>query len=347
MSLSRRKFTALAGAAAAATVLTGRPVKAADEAHTLKVRMDWLPSGYQTPFFLAQAKGWYQKAGLDVTIDQGKGSAQTVQLVGAGQYDAGLAYLAVMAFARAKGMPVTSIAGFFRKGDLSLLVPVNSPIKAPKDCKGKHLVYTSGSMETPFLDAWFTAGGLKRTDAELIQVDASAKISTYVLPTSDGVFTSAAYSVPVANPTKPTRAIPFADFGMNMPGFGIVANDAALKKKGDALKKFASITSGAWVYIVHGHHEDEAIDAMMKAHANDKSVQAKLLKEQLEASLPFLDTPASKNLPIGVQAESDWADAIKVMEKAKTIDPGSKPKDYYTNAYLDLNTIKSLGSAKS
>lgn len=341
MSLTRRKFTVLAGAAAAATVLTGRPVNAADEAHTLKVRLDWLPSGYQTPFFLAQEKGWYQKAGLAVTIDQGKGSAQTVQLVGAGQYDAGLAYLAVMAFARNKGMPVKSIAGFFRKGDLSLLVPVNSPIKGPKDCKGKRLVYTAGSMETPFLDAWFAAGGLKRTDAELIQVDASAKISTYVLPTSDGTFTSAAYSVPVADQNRATRAIPFADFGMNMPGFGILANDTALKNKGDALKKFASITSGAWAYIVKGHHEDEAIQAMMKAHENDKSVQARLLKEQLDLSLPFLDTPASKNLPIGVQAESDWADAIKVMEAAKTIDPGSKPKDYYTNDYLDLDLIKS------
>jgi len=340
MPLSRRKFTALAGAAAAATVLTGRPVKAADSAHTLTVRMDWLPSGYQTPFFLAQEKGWYQKAGLDVKIDQGNGSATTVQLVGAGQYDAGLAYLAVMAFARAKGMPVTSIAGFFRKGDLSLLVPVDSPIKAPKDCKGKHLVYTSGSMESPFLDAWFAAGGLKRGDAELIQVDASAKISTYLQPTSDGVFTSAAFSVPVANPKKPTRAIPFADFGMNMPGFGILTNETALKAKGDALKKFASITSGAWAYIVHGHHEDEAVQSLIKARAEARLDPA-LVKGQLDASLPFLDTPASKNLPIGVQADSDWADAIKVMEAAKTIEPGSKSKDYYTNDYLDLDLIKS------
>jgi NitT/TauT family transport system substrate-binding protein len=175
----------------------------------------------------------------------------------------------------------------------------------------------------------------------MIQVDASAKVSTYVLPTSDGVFTSAAYSVPVANPNKPTRAIPFADFGMNMPGFGLVANETVLKSKADALKTFASITAGAWAYVIKGRHEGEAIQAMMKSHENDKSVDPKLLQEQLDMSVPFLDTPASKDLPIGVQAESDWADAIKVMEAAKTIDPGSKPKDFYTNDYLDLDLIKS------
>ena len=125
-----------------------------------------------------------------------------------------------------------------------------------------------------------------------------------------------------------------------MPGFGILTNEAALKSKGEALKKFASITSGAWAYIVGGHHEDEAVQSIIKAR-QEARLDPALVKGQLEASLPFLDTPASKNLPIGVQADSDWADAIKVMEAAKTIEPGSKAKDYYTNDYLDLNLIKS------
>ncbi|HEX9461184.1 MAG TPA: hypothetical protein VGB82_01170, partial [Alphaproteobacteria bacterium] len=65
---------------------------------------------------------------------------------------------------------------------------------------------------------------------------------------------------------------------------------------------------------------------------------------QLKDSLPFLYTPASQKLPIGVQAESDWTEAIGVMERAKTIDPGSKAKDYFTNDYLDLDLIKSIAS---
>lgn len=344
MQLSRRKFTALLGTTAAAAVLTGRPVSAADSAHTLSIRLDWLPSGYQTPIYLAMAKGWYQKAGLDVKVDQGNGSATTVNLVGAGQYDIGFANLATMAPARAAGMPIISVAGFFRKGDLALLVPVNSPIHGPKDCKGKHLVYTSGSMEAPFLDMWFAAGGLKRTDAELIQVDASAKIPTYLLPTSDGVFTSTAFTVPVVNAKKPTRPVLFADYAMNMPGFGLLSNQTALKNKGDAIRKFASISSGAWAYILNGHHEQEAVDALMKARAQDRLDPA-LILGQLKASLPFLYTAASKNLPIGVQAEADWADAVKVLEKSKSIPPGSKASEFYTNDYLDQNLIKSTASS--
>ena len=343
MKLSRRKFTAILGGTAAAAVLTGRPVRA-DEAHSLTLRLDWLPSGYQTPVYLALEKGWYKKAGLDVKVDQGNGSATTVNLVGAGQYDVGFANLSTMAPARAQGMPLTSIAGFFRKGDLALLVPVDSPIHAPKDSKGKSLVYTSGSMEAPFLDMWFAAGGLKRSDAHLIQVEASAKIPTYLLPTSDGVFTSTAFTVPVVNAKKPTRAVLFADFAMNMPGFGLMASDKTRKAKPDALKKFASITSGAWAYIVNGHHEQEAVDALMKARSQDR-LSADLLLGQLKASLPFLYTPASKNLPIGVQAEADWADALKVLERAHVVPQGAKASDYYTNEYLDEKLIKSTAAS--
>jgi len=343
MKLSRRLLTGVI-ALAAAGAMTG-PVLAADAAHTLTVRLDWLPSGYQAPIFLAAEKGWYKDAGLDVTVDQGNGSATTVQLVGAGQYDIGFATLSTMAFAVGKGLPVTSVACFFRKGDLGLLVPVDSPIKSPADSKGKRMVYTAGSMETPFLDPWFAKGGFTRSQADLVQVDASAKIPTYLQDSSEGVFTSTAFSLSVVKPKKPTRSVLFADFGMNMPGFGLVANTDGLKKKGDAIRKFASITSGAWAYIVNGHHEDEAVKAIMKAREQAR-LDPVLTRGQLDDSMPFLYTPASEKLPIGVQAEADWTSTIKVLEDAKTIEPGSKANAYFTNDYLDLDLIKTI-AAKS
>jgi NitT/TauT family transport system substrate-binding protein len=341
----RRTLSFIAGAAAlalAAALPLSRPAQAADDAHTLSLRLDWLPSGYQSPIFLAAEKGWFKKAGIDVTMEQGNGSATTVNLTGAGQFDVGFATLSAMAFAKSKGMPVISIAGFFRKGDLGLLVPVDSPIKEPKDIKGKRLVYTAGSMEAPFLDAFFKKAGVTRDQVQLVQVDASAKVPTYLNQGVDGVFTSTAFTLALVEAKKPTRSVLFADFGLNLPGFGLLTNDSTLKKKGDALKKFASIVSGSWAYVLAGH-EDEAVQALLKARAEQR-LDATVTKGQLRDSLPFLYTPASKDLPIGVQAEQDWADAIKVMEDAKTIDPGSKPKDYYTNDYLDIALIKSIAS---
>ncbi len=333
----------VAFAATATFFLSGSPASAADEAHTLSIRLAWLPSGYQSPYFLAEKKGWYKAAGLDVTLTQGTGSAISVQLVGTGQYDAGEAALSDMAFGRGKGMPVISIAGFLRKGDLTLLVPADSPMHSPADLKGKKLIYSAGSLETPFLDPFFAAGGLTRDQIDLLNLDPSAKMSSYVAGKADGVFGTASFSIPIADRGRPSRSLLFADFGLALPSLGIITTEAKLKQKGPALRAFASVVAGAWTYIL-AHHESEAIDATIETHPQDRLNKA-LLLDQLKVALGFLYTPATEHEPIGVQAAADWTEAIGVMEKAKTIPPGTKPAEYFTNDYLDLKLIKSIGAS--
>lgn len=325
----------------AATVLFAGTCHAADEAHTLSVRLDWLPSGYQAPFFLAVEKGWLKKAGLDVTIVAGNGSATTVQVVGAGQYDIGHAALSNMAFARSKGMPVVSIAGFFRKGDLALLVPADSPIRAPADIKGKKIGYTAGSLEAPFVDSFLAKAGLGRAQVELVGVDASAKESVYVMGGVDGVFSTALFTGQVTT-KRPARAILFADYGLQLPGFGLFSTEAALKKKGAAIREFASIIAGSWAYAMNGH-EEEAVQALMKLHENER-LDVERMRLQLKGSAPFLYSAATEKQPVGIQSATDWAAAIQLMEAAKAIEPGSKPGDYFTNDYLDPAVIRAIGS---
>ena len=336
------KTVTVALAAIYCLLLLGRSASAADDMHTLSIRLAWLPSGYQAPFFLAEQKGWYKKAGIDVALTQGNGSATSVQLVGAGQYDAGEAALSDMAFARSKGMPLTSIADFLRKGDLVLLVAADSAIQSPSDLKGKTLIYSAGSLETPFLDAFFAAGGLARSDINLLNVDASAKMPSYISGKADGVFGTASFSIPLAAGKRASRPLLFADFGLALPSLGIVTTNARLKQKGPALRSFASIVAGAWTYILAGH-EDEAISAIIATHPQDRLDEA-MLREQLKVSMGFLYTAATEHEPIGVQSAADWAKAIAVLEEAKVVDPGTKPTDYFTNDDLDLDLIKSLGA---
>lgn len=339
MRMVRWPFAILLALVSSAAAVLGvgagvAPAWAADSANTLSVRLDWVPWGDQAPIFLAAERGWFKKAGLDVTIADGNGSSTTVQLVGAGQFDVGHAALSNMAFARSKGLPVIAIAGFFRKGDLGLLVPKDSPIHGPKDLAGKRLAYTAGSLEAPFLDAFLAAGGLTRDKLQLLNVEASSKIATYLTGNVDGVFSSAPFVLPLVEAKRPSRAVLFSDHGLNLPSFGLLTTEAKLKEKGPALKKFASIVAGTWGYIVAGH-VDEATKAVIAERPQAKLDPA-LLRGQIEQSLTFLNSPASANLPIGVQAEADWAAAIAAMEKAGVIKPGSKPADYFTNDYIDL-----------
>ncbi len=340
MNRIRTLAAAFGVVALAASVGNPTAAKAADPAHTLSIRLDWLPSGYHAPFWLAIDKGWFKDAGLDVTIADGNGSVTTVQLVGSGQYDLGHAALATMAVARSKGIPITSVAGFLRKGDTALIVPVDSPIQGPKDLKGKKIVHTAGSLETPFIEPFLAAGKLSPADVSLLNVDAANKIAQYFGADADGLI-SAAETVALLG-KKPSRPILFADYGLNLPSFGLVANKDVLKTKGPAIKEFASIVSGAWGYLVKGH-EDEGVAAVIHNHESSR-LDASIVRANLNIALQFLYSASTKDSPIGIQTESDWKASIAIMEKEKVIPTGSKPADYFTNAYLDQKTIAAIAA---
>ncbi len=337
--LGRRKTLAVAAFAAFFFIAHAAT---AEQLTKLSMRLDWLPSGQHAPIFLAEGKGWFKKYGLDVTLYDGTGSAAAVQLVGAGQFDVAQAELSNLAFARSKGVPIISIGGIFRKGDIGMLIPVNSPIHSIKDLKGKTVSYTASSFESPFMDAFLATGGLTRADVTLVNTDASGKTASLLTGQADGVMGSPPSQIPLFAGKKPVRAISFADIGLNLPGYGIVTSEAMLKKEGPALSKLVSVIAGAWTYTLAGH-EDEAVAAIVKARPQAK-LNPTIIAAQMKLDRAYIFTPSTEKLPIGFQTDSDWTSAIAVMEKAKTIEPGSKPKDYFTNAYLDTKIIKAVAA---
>src|SRR5438552_14883439 len=168
--LNRRHM--LAGTAVALSMPWISKARAADK---LTLRLDFTASGLHSPFYVAMQRGWFEKAGIDLYMEDGNGSNATVQLVGAGSFDLGLNSLAPMAVARSKRIPVISVAGFVRKGELGFLVPEESGWKTPKDLIGKKIVYRVTSHEGPFVRYFIQQNGVREDQVELINVDGSSR----------------------------------------------------------------------------------------------------------------------------------------------------------------------------
>lgn len=314
-----RWLVACAGLAFATGAIAQAPEK-------VKVRLDWTPWGAHAAMHLAQQKGWYKAAGLDVQIEDGNGSVTTVQIVGsADNFDVGHAALGPMMIARDKGLPVKAIAVFARVSDLGMLVPTDSGIKGPKDLKGKKVAYTAGSLEAPFIDPFLAAGGLKRSDLELVNVDATAKAATYVSGRSDAVFSTIPFFEAIVAQPRPSTSILFADYKLPMPSFGLFSSDDKLASNREAIAKFASVTSASWQYIYNGH-EEEAVDAILAQRAQAK-LDRKVLRGQLESLKRFFKLPVAAGGTLGAPVPSDFNDAVKTMTDAgllKTIKDGSQ-----------------------
>src|ERR1700719_1656137 len=133
MSLTRG-FAALALALALSPSGTS-----AQEVTKLRFTLDWKLQGVHAWYFWAQDKGYFAAEKLDVTIDQGEGSAATVTRIMSGAYDAGFGDMnAIIQNAAAKpGEAPVMVYMIYNKAPFALLTKAASPITSFKDLAAK------------------------------------------------------------------------------------------------------------------------------------------------------------------------------------------------------------------
>lgn len=311
-----------------ASALAG-PVAAADK---LSVRLDFSPWGLHAAMHLAQQKGWFKDAGLDVDIQDGRGSANTIQLVNAGQVDVGQVQVGLVGSARDKGAKVQSIAAFQRRTDLCILVDKDSPLSKAADLRGKTVVVFAASPWAPFIDVYLKSGGLTRDDLKVDVVDPAALWGTYIAKRADGLMSTVGSAIPLAEPTRPSKCLLASDAGIAFPSYGLVATEATIASKGAALKRLISVEQKAWQEL--REHPEEGFKAMVAARP-DVKLDEKITIGQIKLTLDYFDTPSTKGKPIGWQSKEDWDAALKSMEGAGVVKPGWNAGDYYTNALVE------------
>jgi NitT/TauT family transport system substrate-binding protein len=340
-SLSRRAFAA--GSLAAPFIARSARAEALTP---ITLDLDWTPWGAHAAFHLARAKGWYQSAGLDVKINDGNGSNQTIEIVGNNtNVDFGHAALSSMMVARSKGLPLMATACYARRSDIGVIVPANSGITAIKDLRGKRIGYTAASLESLFIGNFLSAGGLSRTDVTLVNLNGGAKLAAYLSGQLDGAFDSIPFLVPAVAAKRASRGIPLSDAGLQLPSYGLFAHKANIAAKKGAYAQFVSVSNGAWAYIMNGHQQ-EAVAAIRQERPH-ASLSNNVLLNQIESFTTFFETPSSQTLPIGIISQTDWTAAVKTMQRVDLVNAQLTASDYYTNKLFSLALYNKISRATS
>ncbi|ALO39389.1 hypothetical protein UZ73_14615 [Alcaligenes faecalis] len=309
-------------------------------AEPLNVKLDWTPWAVHAPFHLAVEKGWFKQAGLDVRLEDGNGSVTAVQIVGGSdRFDVGQAALASMVIARSKGLPVKGLATFATSSDIGVLVPKDSGISGPEGLKGRKIAYTAGSLEAPFVDAFLAAGGLRRSDVDLLSVDAAGKAATYAVGRADAVISTIPFVLASVSRQRASTAISFAQHGLDMVSFGLFTSEAKLASRSQELMTFSNVVAKSWNYIYNGH-EQEAVDAIVAQRPNARLDKAILL-DQLNILKNYFG-PAVELGSIGVNQPADWDKTIATLERVELIPAGQKATDYYQSDVVTPQSLSSL-----
>jgi NitT/TauT family transport system substrate-binding protein len=167
-TISRRGlFGQVAGLATAALL----PLPAIAETRQVKFTLPWLATGAFSFVYAAQAKGFMQKRGIEMSVARGFGSFASAQSIAAGTFDCGLSAAPAMTLSIAKGLPLIALATIDYDAMMGVGVLADSPIKEPRDLAGKKIASVPTSGEFPFLPAYAQKVGLDLGTVESVHVD--------------------------------------------------------------------------------------------------------------------------------------------------------------------------------
>lgn len=91
------------------------------EKTAVTIQLKWLPQAQFMGYYVAKAKGYYDEAGLDVTITPGGGDISETTAVSNGTVDFGVTWVANLTSANAGGMELLQVAQVYQRSGLTLV----------------------------------------------------------------------------------------------------------------------------------------------------------------------------------------------------------------------------------
>ena len=211
----------------------------------IKLVLNWKYEGPQAWFFLAQDKGYFKEEGLDVTIDQGEGSAASIPKVAAGAYQAGfgdLNALVDLAARRPADAPV-AVYMLYNTPPFAVVVKSDSPIRTPKDLEGKTIGGPANDGALKLFPAFAKIANIDASKVTITNMAPNLREQMLVRGQIDagfGYVTTVSFSARGMglDPAKDLRFIRYGDHGMDLYSNTVFFSKAFVKENPKAVAGF-------------------------------------------------------------------------------------------------------------
>jgi NitT/TauT family transport system substrate-binding protein len=256
--MTRRSFLT-GSAAAAATLAVTHPAARAQTPTKVKFTLPWIPHGGYTHVFVAKKLGYWEKRGLDVTIDRGFGSGEVCKTLGLGQYEFGSLDLGVMINCVSKGLDLVATGVLSPRSPVGVFALTKKGIRAPKDLEGKRVAFATGSGDFQLWPAFVKATGIDDAKVQKVFMGPEALIKSLIeeqIDAEGNFYGSIAPSVWAQG--LDLTPILYEDYGVKMYSLVFATRSKIVKDQPDLCSRFMDgVMEGlAYTYL----NPNESID---------------------------------------------------------------------------------------
>jgi NitT/TauT family transport system substrate-binding protein len=226
--------------------------------------LQWQPQAQFAGFYVAQEKGFYAEAGVDLALIPGGPDVVASKLLAEGRAQFATMFLATGIERRSEagqgGLPVVLLAQLVQRSALMLVTRAGSAIKTPRDLDGRRVGLWDNEFRLQPL-ALFQRLGIRP-----VIIPQSNTLNLFL---RGGVDAASAmwyneYHSLLASGLDPDelRVFFFRDLDLNFPEDGLYTLEATLERDPALCRAVVAASLRGWEYAFA--HQDEALDIVQK-----------------------------------------------------------------------------------
>jgi NitT/TauT family transport system substrate-binding protein len=213
--------------------------------------LNWTPAADHSPIYYAKSQGWYEKAGIDLSIEVGKGSAVSALKVGSGAAPFGISDLATMLVARSKGADDVALMSIYANTGQTFYWLKSSGVSGPKDFAGRKIGNPPGDASRVMWPAFAKATGLAPDSVSFVNIGPTAKsaaLKSHAVDIISDFYNS--HDIKLREFGSELGSLNWKEIGLNSYGNSIIVNGAFLEKNPKLAEDFVRITQKAYAACV-------------------------------------------------------------------------------------------------
>jgi putative hydroxymethylpyrimidine transport system substrate-binding protein len=337
--MTRHRIWALALAVLALTlVLAACGEKSEDTTggrEGFSLTLDFYPNPDHAGIYMGQKLGYFEEAGLDLSIATPSDPAAPIKLVAAGRSDLAISYEPEVALAREQGLDVVAIAALVNRPLTSLIWLRKSGIKGVGDLKGKTVATAGIPYQDAFLKTILARVKLTPEDVKSVNVGfgllpallgGSAQAMLGGFSNVEGIDLRERGKAPVVTPVD-KLGVPTYD------ELVLVARRESLEADPEKFRLIlAALERGTDAAV---QQPGAATSAVTEANPD---LEPKLTAAEVKATLPLLGA-RTKGQPYGYMDPEEWTAFAGWMRDNGLIDSLPTAGELLDNGYLPSGEI--------
>ncbi len=233
---------------AAATPGTGPEVR------QVSMRLQWFAQYQFAGYIVAKVKGYYQEAGLDVTLNPGGPDLVPLPLVASGKDTFGSTGADTILTSREQDIDVVALSTWFQTSPVAFMVHSDSNIHGPQDFPGHTIgMFYGDNVETEYL-ALLAATGVSRE--AITEIPGDFSLAPFLQRRADIWPVYATDQPNTARREGATISLIVArDYGVQLMGDVLFTSATFARENPNTVRAFVSATLRGWAYAISNPKE--------------------------------------------------------------------------------------------